>query len=38
MAFTCSKEWKHEFVKYIIYVRKPMYKVWSTIKAQERRE
>ena len=38
MAFTCSKESKHKFVKYDKYVWKPMYKMWSKIKAQERYE
>ena len=36
MAFTCSKQWKYEFVKNVKYAWKPTYKIWSTIKAQER--
>ena len=37
MAFTCSEQWKHEFLKYVEYAWKPMYKTcWKpTIKAQE---
>ena len=37
MVFTCSKQWKHEFVKYVKYTRKQVNKICSksTIKAQE---
>ena len=40
MVSTCSKQWKHELVKYVKYVCKPMYKICSksTIKAQKQRE
>ena len=38
MAFTCSKQWKHEFLKYVKCAWKPMYIIClkSTIKPQER--
>ena len=37
MIFTCSKQWKHKFVKYVKYAWKLMRKICSkpTIKAQE---
>ena len=40
MAVTCSKQWKHEFAKYVKYACKPMDKICSksTIKAQERND
>ena len=38
MVFTRPKQWKHEFAKYVKYAWKRRYKIWSTVKAQERRE
>ena len=37
MVFTCSKQWKHEFLKYVKYARKQVNKTClkSTIKAQQ---
>ena len=38
IAFTYSKRWKQEFLKYVKYAWKSIHKIWSTTKTQERLE